>query len=68
MAKKKTESTEIKPDQRNYRIHTDKNKRIIEKSLKQLGAGRSILIDGNNEVIAGNGVFEQARSKHTKEN
>jgi len=50
----------IKTDQHNYRKHSDKNKRIINKSLKKLGAGRSILIDSEDEIIAGNGVFEQA--------
>lgn len=33
----------IKLDSKNYRVHTDKNKMIIDKSLKELGAGRSIL-------------------------
>lgn len=50
---------QIKQDKRNYRKHSDKNKRIIKKSLTELGAGRSILIDANNEIIAGNGVYEQ---------
>jgi DNA modification methylase len=49
----------IRQDKRNYRIHSEKNKRIIKKSLDELGAGRSILIDSDNEIIAGNGVNEQ---------
>lgn len=53
--------TEIKLDKRNYRKHSERNKQLINKSLKDLGAGRSILIDNQNEIIAGNGVFEQAR-------
>lgn len=56
----------IKLDSKNYRVHTDKNKMIIEKSLKELGAGRSILIDSENEIIAGNGVFEQAEKQNIK--
>ena len=56
----------IKLDSRNYRVHTDKNKMIIDKSLKELGAGRSILIDSENEIIAGNGVFEQAEKQNIK--
>lgn len=51
----------IKFDSRNYRKHNDKNKELINKSLTELGAGRSILIDANNEIIAGNGVYEQAQ-------
>lgn len=52
----------IKFDKRNYRKHSDENKRVIKKSLEELGAGRSVLIDKNNTLIAGNGVFEQAQA------
>ena len=55
-------TTEIKFDERNYRKHSDKNKKIIKKSLKELGAGRSILLDKENSLIAGNGVYEQAQA------
>lgn len=58
--------SKIKLDSKNYRVHPDKNKMIIEKSLKELGAGRSILIDSENEIIAGNGVFEQAEKQNIK--
>lgn len=54
-------TTEIKFDSRNYRKHNTKNKRLIKKSLEECGAGRSILIDGDDEIIAGNGVYEQAQ-------
>ena len=56
--------SEIHTDKRNYRKHSDKNKRIINKSLSELGAGRSILIDSEDEIIAGNGVFEQAEKNN----
>lgn len=52
---------EIKFDENNYRIHDNKNKRLINKSLLELGAGRSILLDNDNSIIAGNGVYEQAK-------
>lgn len=58
---------EIKQDKRNYRKHSDKNKELINKSLKELGAGRSIVIDSENEIIAGNGVYEQAKKLGLKE-
>lgn len=45
--------TELKYDPRNYRIHTDKNKRLIKKSLEDCGTGRSILLDKNDVIIAG---------------
>ncbi len=52
----------IKYDKRNYRKHNDKNKRIIRKSLEDCGAGRSVLVDKDNVLIAGNGVYEQAHA------
>ena len=49
---------EIKFDKRNYRKHNDRNKDLIRKSLDECGAGRSIIIDNEGEIIAGNGVYE----------
>ncbi len=49
-------------DHNNYRKHSDKNKSLIRKSLKECGAGRSIITDKNGEIIAGNGVYEQAKA------
>ena len=46
-------------DDQNYRTHSKANKKIIKKSLDELGAGRSILMDSENCLIAGNGVKEQ---------
>ena len=54
--------TEIKFDKRNYRKHNDKNKSLIRKSLEECGAGRSIVIDNDDEIIAGNGIYEQAQA------
>lgn len=56
----------LKKDRRNYRIHDENNKRIIGKSLDECGAGRSILADSSGEIIAGNGVFEQAQKRGIK--
>lgn len=55
------EKEEIKIDSRNYRIHGDENKRLIHKSLVECGAGRSVLADRDNVLIAGNGVYEEAQ-------
>lgn len=52
---------EIKFDKKNYRKHNDRNKDLINKSLKECGAGRSIVVDNEGEIIAGNGIFEQAQ-------
>lgn len=51
----------INLDKRNYRKHSDKNKKLINKSLKECGAGRSIVIDNEDNIIAGNGIYEQAQ-------
>lgn len=52
---------EIKFDKSNYRKHNNRNKNLINKSLKECGAGRSIVIDNDGEIIAGNGIYEQAQ-------
>ncbi|MDR1594636.1 MAG: hypothetical protein LBS43_09185 [Prevotellaceae bacterium] len=52
---------EIKLDEKNYRIHDEKNLRLIGKSLTDCGAGRSILIDSEGCIIAGNGVYRKAQ-------
>ena len=52
----------IKFDKRNYRKHNEKNKKLIKKSLEECGTGRSIIVDSNEEIIAGNGVYEQAKA------
>lgn len=61
MGKENEGNGNIKYDQNNYRIHSAENKQLIKKSLEDCGAGRNILIDNENEIIAGNGVYEQAK-------
>ena len=51
--------TDLKFDQRNYRKHGDKNKNLIKKSIEEAGLGRSIVIDADDEIIAGNGLVSQ---------
>lgn len=50
----------IKKDKRNYRKHSEDNQELIKKSLLENGAGRSILLDSEDEIIAGNETFSQA--------
>lgn len=50
----------IRLDVRNVRVHDQRNKEAINNSLKELGAGRSILIDSENVIIGGNGVYQEA--------
>lgn len=53
---------EIKQDPKNARKHGERNKAVIKNSLEQCGAGRSIVLDGDNCIVAGNGVYEQAQA------
>lgn len=49
-------------DDKNFNKHTEYGMALLEKSLRNNGAGRSILIDKNNRIIGGNGVVEVAAS------
>lgn len=54
---KQTEVVDIRdiiPDDHNFNKGTEKGREMIEKSFRELGAGRSILLDKNNRIIAGN--------------
>lgn len=51
----------LKLDPRNARLHGERNKSVIRQSLEEIGAFRSIAVDGDNVIRAGNGVFEQAQ-------
>lgn len=53
---------EIKLDAHNYRIHDERNLKLIEKSLKECGFGRSIVIDADGEIIAGNATYKTAKA------
>lgn len=52
--------SELKFDDKNFNKHTKEGLSLLEKSLRENGAGRSILIDKDNNIIAGNGVIEVA--------
>jgi hypothetical protein len=51
----------LKIDDKNFRLHNEKNLRLIGKSLNDCGAGRSILIDNEDCIIAGNGVYQKSQ-------
>lgn len=51
----------IKLDSKNYRKHSTENQEMINKSLRELGAGRSVLMDNEDELIAGNETYTQAQ-------
>ena len=61
MAKEKQITIEeLQFDDKNFNKHTEFGLSLVEKSLRENGAGRSILIDKNNRIIGGNGVVEVA--------
>ncbi len=51
---------DLKPDPKNARKHTERNIGMLEKSLEQYGAARSIVVDEHGQIIAGHGVVEAA--------
>ena len=47
---------DLKQDKRNYRTHNKKNLDLIKKSVSEVGLGRSVVIDNENEIVCGNGL------------
>jgi len=61
MAKKTpTKLSELIPDDKNFNKGTEFGNALIGKSISKFGIGRSILIDKNNRIIAGNKTVENA--------
>lgn len=50
----------IQPDDRNANKGSERGTYMIRRSLEKLGAGRSILLDKNGRIIAGNKTAESA--------
>ena len=45
---------DLKQDSRNFNKGSEQGQELMERSFKEMGAGRSILIDKNGNIIAGN--------------
>ncbi len=58
--------TTINPDQRNANKGTKRGKELLKQSLQELGGGRSILLDKDGNIIAGNKTFEAAQESGIK--
>lgn len=54
--------SELKFDHKNARKRTDSSARLIQESLQRYGAARSIVIDEENRILAGNGTIEAAKA------
>jgi len=50
----------LKPTPRNARIHPDRNRSDLAASVKEFGAARSVVMDGDGHIQAGAGVLEAA--------
>lgn len=59
---KNIDISELTPDDRNLNLGSEFGGGLISKSLQEFGGGRSILIDKNNNIIAGNKTVENAGS------
>ena len=57
---KETKIEELIPDDINANRGTEFGMHLMEKSFREFGAGRSILLDKNNKIIAGNKSVETA--------
>ena len=56
-----TSIKDLKSDHKNARRRTDRSAELIKESLQRYGAARSIVIDENNRILAGNGTIEGAK-------
>jgi DNA modification methylase len=50
------------PDPTNRRTHPARNLEMVEASLRRVGAARSIVIDEDDVILAGNGVTDAAKA------
>jgi hypothetical protein len=64
---KKIKITDLVQDDRNLNRGNARGKELIETSVGRFGAGRSVLIDKNNRIIAGNKTQEAAIAKGIKD-
>lgn len=58
--------SDLKLDQHNANKGTERGRELLEQSVTELGAGRSILSDKNGQIIAGNKTLEAARKAGLK--
>ncbi len=56
----------LQSDQKNARRRTDRSSTLIKESISRYGAARSIVIDEENRVLAGNGTIEGAKQAGIK--
>ena len=57
---------DLQNDPKNARKRTDRSAKLIKQSLEEYGAARSIVIDENNRILAGNGTIAGAKAAGIK--
>ena len=57
-----TSIKDLKSDHKNARKRTDRSAKLIAESLQRYGAARSIVIDEDGRILAGNGTVEGAKA------
>lgn len=60
MSEETASIADLKPDDKNARAHTPRNVGMIVDSLHEIGAARSIVIDEDGVILAGNATIEAA--------
>ena len=63
----KKKLADLKRPERNVRMHTDKQIKEFRRSLEMFGQIRPIVIDENNVMLAGNGLYETMLTMDYKE-
>lgn len=61
-----TSINDLKADHKNARKRTNQSAELIQESIKRYGAARSIVIDEDNRILAGNGTIEGAKAAGIK--
>ena len=61
-----TSINSLRPDSTTARKRTNQSAELIEESIKRYGAARSIVIDEDNRILAGNGTIEGAKAAGIK--
>ena len=51
---------QLRADPNNLRAHNPRNLGMIQEALQEVGAARSIVIDENGQILAGNGTVDAA--------
>lgn len=60
------DSTAIQHDDSNANIGTERGRKLLQQSVRELGGGRSVLLDKKGKLIAGNKTFDAAQAAGLK--